>query len=153
MKVLVTGGRNCRDRNMVFRALDDLHDTHTITLLIQGGARGVDFFAKLWAKERGVPMVEYKADWDRYGNDAGPIRNYDMLEDSKPDLVASFPGGSGTEHMKSLARRKGYRLVEFTDGLDGAISPKEDPRRGKSGRRHGAGAKPPLRRRRPGHGD
>lgn len=49
MKILVCGGRNFRSPAQVFKALDDLHAKMPITELMQGGATGVDQFAKEWA--------------------------------------------------------------------------------------------------------
>lgn len=67
-------------------------------VIIQGGAKGADFLAKCWAKEKAVPCEEYPADWS-LGKQAGIIRNKRMLEEGKPDLVLAFPGGKGTANM------------------------------------------------------
>ena len=57
-----------------------------------GRATGVDLAAKEWARKTpGLERYECKADWDRLGPAAGPIRNSRMLE-WKPDLVIAFPG-------------------------------------------------------------
>lgn len=112
MKVLVCGGRDYRDRNELFRFMDDLHETSPITLIIEGGAWGADRLARFWAINRNIPVQTFNAEWDRYGRDAGPIRNWQMLEEGKPDLVVAFPGGGGTGHMIRISRRKGFNVVE-----------------------------------------
>ena len=108
MRVLVCGGRDFQDKARVFATLDGLDPA----LVIHGGARGADALAGEWAESRGVECQVYPADWRRHGRAAGPIRNREMLEQSKPDLVVAFPGGVGTAHMARIARAAGYRVIE-----------------------------------------
>lgn len=108
MRVLVCGGRNYRDRDLVFRTLDSLV---SISTLIHGNASGADWFASRWARARGVPQELYPANWRRYGLAAGPIRNQQMLEEGRPDLVVAFPGGKGTFSMVDKAEGAGVRVL------------------------------------------
>lgn len=103
MILLVTGGRDYADRNLVWRVLDHI----LLDELVHGGCKsGADFFADLWARNRGHKRVKiYEAEWDKHGNAAGPIRNAFMLHDAKPQLVLAFPGGRGTENMVQLAKQ------------------------------------------------
>ena len=109
-RVLVCGGRNYADREAVYASLDSLHAERGFTLLIAGGARGVDKLAAQWAQDRGVPTQVYLAAWERLGHKAGPIRNQRMLTEGKPDLVVAFPGGKGTANMVAQARTAGVRV-------------------------------------------
>lgn len=84
------------------------------TVLIQGGARGADSAAHDWAVSRWVPQEEYPADWGKYGKRAGYIRNVEMLEKGKPDVVVAFPGGKGTAMMEDLASKRGVTVLRFT---------------------------------------
>jgi hypothetical protein len=59
-------------------------------LLICGGAPGVDTLAKKLAKQKGFEVKVLRADWGRYGDDAGPIRNSAMIN-LKPDKVYCLP--------------------------------------------------------------
>lgn len=112
MKVLVCGGRDYHRPAQVWRALDKLHAERPITALIQGGAPGADTLAKEWAaKKPEIQRFVCHAEWEKYGDAAGPIRNARMLE-WKPDLVAAFPGGKGTAGMIRLARAAGVEVVE-----------------------------------------
>lgn len=123
MRVLVCGGRNygrtdlqgltpvdclaqvCKAIFLVFTL-----DTIGITKVIEGGALGADRAARVWAINRVVPFVTIKADWKRYGPAAGPIRNAQMLDEGRPDLVVAFPGGSGTKNMIKQARTSGIEV-------------------------------------------
>ncbi len=116
MRVLVCGGRDFKDEAFVERILSDrlypyLFSNKQVTI-IEGGARGVDTFALNWVLARVhsdyPPRVEeYPADWEKYGWAAGPIRNIQMLDEGKPDLVIAFPGGRGTKNMVNQARDRG----------------------------------------------
>lgn len=110
MRVLVCGGRYYEDEQRVFEALDELSG---VSEVIEGGAKGADFFAKSWAKIRNIPRRTFPADWDRLGKAAGYIRNKQMLEEGKPDLVVAFPGGKGTANMIKLAREANVEVIEI----------------------------------------
>lgn len=84
--------------------------------IIAGGAEGVDAVAIDWAVVNWCPFVEFRADWDKHGKAAGPIRNQRMLAEGKPDLVVAFPGGKGTAHMKRLARDAKIKVMEIDYG-------------------------------------
>lgn len=81
--------------------------------IIHGGAKGADLWADYWAVHNFCPVHEFKADWDKHGKSAGPIRNQQMLDEGKPDLVIAFPGGRGTEDMKARARKAGVKVIEY----------------------------------------
>lgn len=108
MKVLVCGGRNYNDFSAVDRVLSHLNPT----CIVQGGANGADKLALMWARRNGVSFQTFEAEWDKYGPSAGPRRNQQMLENSKPDLVVSFPGGRGTEDMVGRAKRAGVKVMQ-----------------------------------------
>lgn len=105
-KILVCGGRNYKDQDKVNLILNKIHDDAGITCIVQGGAKGADELAKNWAERHNIECKEYKADWDAYGRSAGPIRNREMFNKEKPDMVVAFPGGKGTAHMASIAEGK-----------------------------------------------
>lgn len=110
MKVIVCGGRNFRSPAQVWKELDRLHAEFGFTALMQGGATGVDGFAREWAARKPeVHRYVCKAEWDKYGKAAGPKRNARMLE-WKPDLVIAFPGGPGTANMVAQATEAGVKV-------------------------------------------
>lgn len=110
MKVLVCGGRDFRSPAQVWHSLNNLHDELHFTEFMQGGARGVDEFAKEWAVTRPeIKRYVCKPRWDIYGKAAGPKRNARMLE-WEPDFIVAFPGGRGTADMVRQAIEAGYKL-------------------------------------------
>ncbi len=111
--IIVCGGRNFNDRTLVFETLDMIHAGTPIAVVIQGGASGADMLGKLWAECTCIRLITIPADWVRYGRFAGPLRNAKMLAEFYPDLVVAFPGGIGTEDMKSKARLAGVNVMEI----------------------------------------
>lgn len=114
MTVLVCGGRDYDDKTALFDALNALHAQTPIVRLVHGAARGADSLAATWALFNGVFAAGYKAQWDAYGKAAGMIRNQEMLDCEKVDLVVACPGGRGTADMVRRAVKAGVRVVHVT---------------------------------------
>ena len=108
-KLLVCGGRDYTDKEAVWNLLDRAHAKFNITHLIHGYAKGVDRLAGEWANARGVQEVSCPANWERFKNAAGPIRNQYMAE-LDPNALIAFPGGKGTKNMVEQAARHGITV-------------------------------------------
>lgn len=119
MRVLICGGRDYAGRSKLSEVLDRLHRERPFTCLIQGGARGADDLARLWAKRVGVAGLQFDADWQTHGKAAGFRRNGEMLTEGRPDLVVAFPGGRGTADMIRQSRAAGVAVwdVELEEML------------------------------------
>jgi hypothetical protein len=102
-RVLVCGGRDFNDSDKLFEVLDEEHARNPFDLVITGGARGADWWGHYWAIKRGVPYKVFPADWINHGKAAAPIRDQQILDDGKPDVVIAFPGGSGTDDVINRA--------------------------------------------------
>lgn len=111
MKALICGGRKFNDIKLACAELDRLRNELGFTNIIQGGATGADTIAMLWANNRGVPNVTYPAQWKLHGKKAGPMRNTQMLEEGRPDVVIAFPGDKGTADMVGKAEAAGVKVV------------------------------------------
>lgn len=109
MRVLVTGGRNFADADLLETTLNAVHESEEISVLIHGAANGADTLAGEWAARHDIRVVACPAEWKRYGRGAGPVRNREMLALS-PDLLVAFPGGRGTADMISAAEKKGIPI-------------------------------------------
>lgn len=118
-KVLVCGGRDYDDKENLFAKLDEIcyekgfwDDGVPNCMIISGLARGADTLALKWAEYYVLPTMNFPANWGVYGKSAGAIRNTQMLKIGKPDLVVAFPGGRGTDHMKSIAYAAGVEIIQ-----------------------------------------
>jgi hypothetical protein len=119
----VVGSRTFNNYALCEKTLDKvlkrLLDKHEQVIFVSGGAKGADFFAKKYAKEHKIKIIEFLPDWDKHGKSAGFIRNQEIID--KSDLLVAFWDGQsrGTYHdiklmnIKSLAHIKGAR--EFTE--------------------------------------
>lgn len=86
----------------------------TITSVISGTARGVDNLGERWARENGIPVERYPADWVTHGKAAGYKRNVLMATKAgfRGQLIAFWLNKSkGTGHMIDIAHT--HRLKVF----------------------------------------
>lgn len=96
MRILVCGSRTWSDgealKSLVWGAFAiQRQDDDEANIVIHGGAPGADSFAAELADESPVvDAEEYPARWEEHGKAAGPIRNQEMIEIGKPDLVLAF---------------------------------------------------------------
>ncbi|OFW63656.1 MAG: hypothetical protein A2Y74_04465 [Actinobacteria bacterium RBG_13_63_9] len=118
VRALVTGSREWTDRALIHQVLSRLPAG---SVVIHGGARGVDRLAGSVARELVFAEVEFRADW-RLGKKAGYLRNQRMLTLGEPDVVLAFhsdlASSKGTADMVRRARKAGVP-VEVYDGSEG----------------------------------
>lgn len=113
MRVLVCGSRNygfkLHERDHVFGVIEEFTAPASEITIIHGAAKGVDTAAGYWAKLTNNNCLVFPADWAKHGKAAGPIRNKQMLDEGKPDLVIAFlaPNSRGTKNMIEQAERAG----------------------------------------------
>ena len=113
MRVLICGSRAWTDEDAILAQVFTLPDK---SIIIHGACpSGADAIARKWADVMLYDQEPYPADWPKYGNQAGPIRNTRMLEESKPDLVWAFTHSltGGTGDMVSKAKRASIEVKVF----------------------------------------
>ena len=73
------------------------------TIIIEGECIGADKQSRIFAEKRGIQVLQFPADWKKYGKGAGPIRNTQMLIEGKPDIIVAFhndiENSKGTKNM------------------------------------------------------
>ena len=113
MKVIVAGGRDFfpefKHSQWLTEQLHELKATH----IISGKARGADSFGEEIGRLLRLDIIEYPANWDRYGKKAGPLRNEEMAKVA--DACILFPGGQGTKNMRDLAEAYDVPIIEWED--------------------------------------
>lgn len=114
MRVLICGGRNWKDKAMIVAELKALN---RVEVVIEGECRGADRLGKSAAIQLNIPVLPCPADWTKYGKSAGSIRNRQMLNEGKPDLVLAFHDNidesKGTRNMMEIASNDGIEVRLF----------------------------------------
>lgn len=121
MRILVCGSRDFDDRERLYKLLDAF--IPIVEVIIEGEAKGADTLAKEWAEEREIIVMGFPANWKQWGRAAGPMRNRQMIEEGKPDLVIAFPSKllhntKGTKDMVNQARH--FKIPTIISGA-GAV--------------------------------
>jgi hypothetical protein len=124
MRVIIAGSRDITDYETVKRAVSE--SDFEVTEVVSGCARGVDKLGEKWAKEHGIPIKQFRAEWDnfdleivvvktnkfgdQYNAAAGHCRNARMAKYAEA-LIAIWDGKSaGTKNMIDLARERGLKI-------------------------------------------
>lgn len=116
--VLVTGGRDYKDRRSVGDALHAVLmaiPTGRRMVLVHGGALGADTLADDWAHHWKQACLKVPAEWHRFTEQAGAKRNQQMLDWLAIDLVVAFPGGAGTRDMVARAEKAKIQTIHAGD--------------------------------------
>ena len=82
MKIAVVGSRSFSDYDLLCKVMSEYEPT----LIVSGGAQGADSLAERYAREHGIELRVFKAQWGVYGKEAGFRRNRYIVMNS-----ASFP--------------------------------------------------------------
>ena len=83
-------------------------------VIVSGCANGADAIGERYAKENGLKVEKYPADWKTYGRCAGPKRNKQMAKVS--DYIICFWDGKskGTKSMIEYAKQYGKPIRSKT---------------------------------------
>ena len=109
MRVLVCGGRDFNDKELLYSTLDRVLSKYPDELCIVHGScqSGADKMAEDWCKLREVDYMGFPAKWKKHGRSGGPKRNKRMRDQSSPDACIAFKGGDGTLGMVALMKEAG----------------------------------------------
>ena len=113
-RVIIAGSRSFSNYKLLREhcqaVLQEKMNTHHV-IIVSGHARGADALGERFAKEFGLPIELYPAQWNALGKGAGIVRNAQMAKVSDA-LIAFWDGHSrGTEHMINFARRRGLDVT------------------------------------------
>lgn len=101
MKVAVVGSRDITNLDLAAFLPDG------ITVIVSGGARGIDTLAERYAKRRGIKTLIFRPDYETHGKSAPLIRNREIVDAA--DCVYAFWDGKsrGTMHAVNYAKKTG----------------------------------------------
>jgi len=117
-RLLVTGSRDWTDREVIQLLLAKVYDQvkDRDPILVHGTARGVDeMSSKIWL-ELGGAVEAHPADWDRYGKQAGFVRNQQMVDMGANLCIAFIKNNSrGASACARLAEKASIKTWRITD--------------------------------------
>lgn len=67
-----------------------------------------DIFGAIWASSLNIPVRFFPADWDAYGDAAGPIRNREMARYAEALILVWSGHSKGSANMLHQAQSAGY---------------------------------------------
>lgn len=114
-RVIIAGTRDFNDYELLKQYCDymlskKVESGEQITI-ISGGASGADALGEKYARERGYSLRLFPAQWEKYGRQAGPMRNREMA-DNADALIAYWDGKSkGTKNMIEEAKKRGLKVA------------------------------------------
>jgi len=115
--VLIAGNRDYENKEEFFALVDrDLKDVNDDIIIVEGGAKGADRLAKLYAVSHEYGHIRVNAQWNLLGKQAGPIRNLKMTDYvamQEKSLAIFFWDGisKGTGDCYSKARKAGIKCI------------------------------------------
>ena len=100
MKLAIVGSRNLNVQNIGEYLPDG------VTEIVSGGARGIDSTAATYARQNGIPLVEFLPDYPRYRR-AAPLKRNQQIADYADALLAFWDGQSrGTLYTINLFKKQ-----------------------------------------------
>lgn len=112
MKLAIVGTRNPGVNYQEWeKLLLDKINPDEIQMIISGGAKGVDTYAKLFAARHHKPYMEFAPQYSVYGRYATLKRNTQIVREAS--TVIAFPSAEsrGTYHSIKEAQRFGRRVI------------------------------------------
>ena len=112
MKIAVIGSRQVN--NYTWFIVSDTLKEYKPSLIITGGAVGVDTLAEFYADSYEIPKNIILPNYEKYGRPATHIRNREIVNGA--DLVLAFWDGSspGTKSVIKYARKRNKQIRVIT---------------------------------------
>lgn len=117
-KVIIAGSREFTDYEFLKSKCDyylsNKIKTHEV-IIVSGHARGADVLGERYAREKGLKLLTFPADWDKYGNSAGYRRNCKMADIANACIGFTIKGldCKGTRQMLKIANNKKLKIQEI----------------------------------------
>ena len=105
-RLAIVGSRSFRNYDLFKKYLELTIERLSINfdIIISGGALGVDSMAARYANDNNINYIEYPAEWNKYGNKAGYLRNTTIVENSTYILAFWDHNSNGTYDTIDKAR-------------------------------------------------
>jgi hypothetical protein len=118
MRFAIVGSRDYKNDQLVRSMVHWISTNFPDSIIVSGGARGVDSIAVDEASKLKLVSVVFPANWEVHGKRAGFIRNHTIVDNC--DRVMAFWDykSKGTAHTIETARKAGKRVEVFNEDGD-----------------------------------
>lgn len=111
MKLLIVGSRCIKEYN------PGKHVPAGTTMIITGGADGIDTLAEKYADEKRLSKLILRPQYDRYGRAAPLKRNEKMVELCDMALIVGDGYSRGTRYTIDYANRIGKKVILMMESI------------------------------------
>ena len=112
MKIAIVGTRNPGVSYQEWeKILITKINASKVSLIVSGGAKGIDTYAKLFAGRHHIPLIEYFPEYSKYGRKATLRRNTQIVREASTVIAFPSPDSKGTFHSIREAKRLSKRLI------------------------------------------
>jgi|GEM_PF-1252701 hypothetical protein len=118
--IAIVGSREFPNSNLV---RDFVSRLPAGTIIVSGGANGVDASAEAAANACGLRTVVFAADWEKLGPRAGPLRNEQIV--ACADRVVAFWNGRSRGTLSTLVIARDASVAFDVFGPDGEVIPSQ----------------------------
>ena len=122
--VAVAGSSDWTDAAPIWNRLDAALARRPDMVLCHKGSKGVERIAAAWAKNRKVPQVLFRPNWNAFRK-AAPFRANDEMLTARIKGVILFGGGGIALNLAEKAEKKGLHVARITEP-----GPRSDARQG-----------------------
>lgn len=109
MKLAIIGSRTCPPVDI------GTYLKYILDVIVSGGARGADTYAREFAKKKGLKLIEFFPNYEKYGK-AVPLERNKLIVDECDCVLAFWDGQSrGTKYTLDYAKQQGkpIKIVEI----------------------------------------
>ena len=119
-KVIICGSREFDNYELLKIKCDKILENklkNNKVVIVSGCARGADELGEKYAKERGLNIMKFPANWDKYGKRAGYLRNKLMAEVANACIAFLDPNAEnkGTKMMIRIAHEQKLLVREIKE--------------------------------------
>ena len=100
MKLAIVGTRNPSILYEEFKEKLGRVISADVNTIVSGGAVGIDAFARRFAEENHLQLIEHLPDYSHYGRRAPIVRNSLIVDDA--DAMVAFPSGESKGTSDSI---------------------------------------------------
>ncbi len=109
MKLLIVGSRSIKEYDL------KRHIPIETTLIITGGAKGIDALAEEYADNKRISKLILRPQYELYGRAAPLKRNEKMVELCDTVLIVWDGYSKGTEYTMRYAKKIGKKVILITE--------------------------------------